>query len=75
VVEFGKFKVQTNNSLKIGNISMKEGSLFGLFCFVLFVLMRSTERGMFQIPFLISLESSKGGGVHGLGFMAFGLVV
>jgi hypothetical protein len=30
---------------------------------------------MFQIVFLVSLESSQGGGVHGLGFMAFGLVV
>jgi len=28
---------------------------------------------MLQITFLVSLESSQGGGVHGLGFMAFGL--
>jgi hypothetical protein len=28
---------------------------------------------MLQIVFLVSLESSQGGGVHGLGFMAFGL--
>jgi hypothetical protein len=30
---------------------------------------------MFEIMFLVSLESFGGGGVHGLGFMAFGLVV
>jgi hypothetical protein len=52
---------------------MKEGSLF--VCFVLFVLMRSTEPGMLQNAFLVSLESSQGGGVHGLGSMTFGLVV
>jgi hypothetical protein len=31
--------------------------------------------GMFQIAFLVSLESSRGGGVHGLGSVVFGLVV
>jgi hypothetical protein len=30
---------------------------------------------MVQIMFLVSLESYGGGGVHQLGFMAFGLVV
>jgi len=30
---------------------------------------------MLQIAFLVSLESSWGGGVHKLGFMAFGLAV
>jgi hypothetical protein len=30
---------------------------------------------MLQIVFMVSLKSPKGGGVHGLGFMAFGLVV
>jgi len=30
---------------------------------------------MLQIAFLVSLESSQGGGVHRLGFMVFGLVV
>jgi hypothetical protein len=30
---------------------------------------------MLQIMFLVSLESSQGGGVHWLGFMAFGLEV
>jgi len=30
---------------------------------------------MLQIPFLVALESSPGGGVHGLGSMTFGLVV
>jgi hypothetical protein len=31
--------------------------------------------GMFQIAFLVSLESSQGGGLHGLGSVVFGLVV
>jgi hypothetical protein len=30
---------------------------------------------MLQISFLVSLESSQGGGVHLLGFITFGLVV
>jgi hypothetical protein len=30
---------------------------------------------MFQITLLISLESSRQGGVHGLGSMGFGLVL
>jgi len=30
---------------------------------------------MLQIAFLVSLESSQGGGVHGLGSTTFGLVV
>jgi hypothetical protein len=30
---------------------------------------------MLQIAFLVSLESSWGGGVHKLGFMVFGLAV
>jgi hypothetical protein len=30
---------------------------------------------MLQIVFLVALESSQRGGVHGLGSMAFGLVV
>jgi hypothetical protein len=47
---------------------MKQGSLFVLFC-------TDDTQGtrMLQIAFLVSLESSQGGGVHGLGFMAFGL--
>jgi hypothetical protein len=46
--------------------------------FVCFVPMRSTELGCFRFwfnAFLVSLESFGGGGVHRLGFMAFGLVV
>jgi hypothetical protein len=31
--------------------------------------------GIFQIVFLVSLEGSRGGGVHGLGSLVFGLVV
>jgi hypothetical protein len=37
--------------------------------------MRSIELGMIQITFLVSLENSRGGGVHRLGFMAFGLAM
>jgi hypothetical protein len=36
--------------------------------------MRSTEPGCFR-SFLVSLESSGGGGVHQLGSMMFGLAV
>jgi hypothetical protein len=55
-------------NLAILYLSMKEGSLF---CFV---VMRSTKPGwMLQIVFLVSLESSWRGGVHGLGSMKFGL--
>ncbi len=43
---------------------MKEGSLF---CFV---VMRSTEP-----VFLVSLESSQRGGMHGLGSITFGPAV
>ncbi len=52
-------------------MSMKEGSLF---CFV---VMRSIKPGcvMLQIMFLVSLESSRGGGVHGLGSMIFRLAM
>jgi hypothetical protein len=49
---------------------MKEGSLF---CFVCIYEIHQTM--MPQIAFLISLESSKGGGVHRLGFIVFGLAV
>jgi hypothetical protein len=52
------------------HLSMKEGCLF---CFVCTDEIHQT--GMLQITFLVSLESSRGGGVHGLGFMAFGLAV
>jgi hypothetical protein len=58
---------------KVFHQSLSEARLF--VCFVLSVLMRSTEPRMLQIPFLVSLESSRGGGVHGLGSMTFGLVV
>ncbi len=49
---------------------MNEGSLF---CFVCIYEIHQTR--MFQIAFLISLESSKGGGVHWFGFMVFRLAV
>jgi hypothetical protein len=46
---------------------MKEGSLF---CFV---VVRSTDAS--DLVFLVSLESSQQGGVHGLGSMTFGLAL
>ncbi len=59
--------------LRLHDLSMKQGSLFVLFCFVCTYEIHQT--GMLQIAFLVSLESSQGGGVHRLGFMAFGLAV
>ncbi len=54
----------------ISNLSMKQGSLFVLFC-----TYEIHPTGMLQIAFLVSLESSQGEGVHGLGSMVFGLAV
>jgi hypothetical protein len=52
------------------HLSLKEDSLFVLFC---------TDEihwtGMLEITFLVSLERSRGGGVHELGFMTFGLAM
>jgi len=48
----------------------EDGSLFVLFCTT-----RSTELGCFRSHSSVSLESSWGGGVHGLGFTAFGPAV
>jgi hypothetical protein len=50
------------------DLSVKEGSLFVLFC-----TDEIHRTGMLQSTFLVSLESSRGGGVHGLGFIALGL--
>ncbi len=44
-----------------------------LFCFVCTSEIHQT--GMLQIAYLVSFESSQWGGVHRLGFMAFGLAV
>ncbi len=53
---------------------MKEGSLFVLF--VLFCSYEIHQTRMLQIVFVMLLESSRRGGVHGLvGSMVFGLVV
>ncbi len=49
---------------------MKEGSLF---CFVCSYEIHQTRT--LEIVFLVSLESSPQGGVHGLGSMTFGLVL
>ncbi len=46
---------------------MKEGSLFWSY--------EIHQTRMLQIMFLVSLESSQRGGVHGLGSMTFGLAV
>ncbi len=46
------------------HLCMKEGSLFGLFC-----TYEIHRTGMLQV-FLVSLESSQGGGVHPLGYIA-----
>jgi len=46
-----------------------------VFCFVLLCSYEVHQIGMFQIVFLVSLESSQQGGVHGLNSMKFGLVV
>ncbi len=53
-------------------LSMKEGSLF---CFVLFCSYEIHCTRMLQIVLLVSLESSRWGGVHGLGSTAFGLAM
>jgi hypothetical protein len=65
-VIFSKEKIEHNIVLQI----ICEGNLF---CFVSIDEIHQTK--MLQIVFLVSLESSQGGGVHRLGFMAFGLVV
>jgi hypothetical protein len=49
------------------NLSMKEGSLFCSY--------EIHRTGMLQIVFLVSRESSRRGGVHGLGSTTFGLAV
>jgi len=46
-----------------------------LFCFVSFCNYEIHRTKMLQIVFLVSLESSRRGGVHGLGSMTFGLAV
>jgi hypothetical protein len=42
-------------------------------CFVLFCSYEIHQTRMLQIMFLVSLESSQRGGVHGLGSMTFGI--
>jgi hypothetical protein len=49
------------------HLPMKEGSLFCNY--------EIHQTRMLQIVFLVSLESSQWGGVHGLGSIKFGLVV
>jgi hypothetical protein len=52
------------------NLSMKEGSLF---CFVLFCSYEIHRTRMLHLVFLVSLESSRRGGVHELESMTFGV--
>ncbi len=52
------------------SLSMKEGSLFNLFCSY-----KIHQTGMLQIVFLVSLESSQQEGVHGLSSMTFELAM
>jgi hypothetical protein len=52
------------------NLSMREGSLFVLLC-----ASEIHQTEMLQIVFLVSLESSRGEGVHWLRSMPFGLAV
>jgi hypothetical protein len=44
-------------------------------CFVLFCSYEIHKTKMLQIMFLVSLESSQSGGVHGLGSMTFGIAM
>ncbi len=50
------------------HVSMKEGCLFALFYFVLFVLVRSTESGCFRLCSWCPLKALQKEWVHGLGF-------
>jgi len=58
------------NVASMDNLSMKQGCLFVLFC-----AYEIHQTRMLQIAFLVSLESSWGGGVHQLGSMTFGFTV
>jgi hypothetical protein len=64
-----KFEISSNLHQ---DLSMKEGPVF---CFVLFCRYEIHWTGMLQTVFLVSLESSRWGGVHAPGSMTFGLVV
>jgi hypothetical protein len=52
---------------------MKEGSLFVLNCFVCTYAIHPT--GILEIAFLVSLDLSRGKGLHQLHSMTFGLAV
>jgi hypothetical protein len=52
--------------LKIQIYLHEEGTFIILFCFVLFGTYEIHQIRMLQIAFLVSLESSKGGGVYGI---------
>jgi hypothetical protein len=57
----------------MSHLSVKQGSLF--VCFVLFVLMRSTEPGCFRSHSWSRWKALVEEGCIGFGFMAFELVV
>ncbi len=67
VEDMDEFTLGPSAQATLVDLSMKEGSLFCTY--------EIHRTGMLQIVFLVSLESSQRGGVHGLGFMTFGLVV
>jgi hypothetical protein len=62
--------------LHLNVLSPKEDCLFVCLFFFFFVCIDEIHlTGMLQITFLVSLESSREGGVHQFGFMVFGLAV
>ncbi len=66
---------------KTAHLLTKQGHKYPIYlwrkvvCFVLFCSYEIHWTRMLQIMFLVSLESSPRGGVHGLGSMTFGLAV
>ncbi len=61
------------NVLLSNETNMNIHLLMKVFFFVLFCTYEIHQTGMLQIAFLVSSESSQGGGVHRLGSMLFGL--
>jgi hypothetical protein len=60
------FQASYFSLLILNDLSTKEGNLF---CFVLFSSYEIHQTGMLEIVLLVSLESSRQGGVHGLWFL------
>ncbi len=66
-LESTTLKLRDALGIESSHLSMKEGSLFCSY--------EIHRTGMLQIMFLVSLENSWWGGVHGIGYMTFGLAV